>query len=115
MTFREPLGVVGLITPWNFPLTIASWKIAPALAAGNAVIHKPSELTPLTARRAEPGSSRRRALPESLLTVLVGDGPRASGRGIVEHPGIAKVAFTGSTAVGREIGAVAARAPVTSA
>jgi betaine-aldehyde dehydrogenase len=107
MTFREPLGVVGVITPWNFPLTIASWKIAPALAAGNAVIHKPSELTPLTAlelRRIVEAAGA----PESLLTVLVGTGEDV-GRRIVEHPGIAKVAFTGSTAVGREIAAVATR------
>ena len=60
LTFREPIGVVGVITPWNFPLTIASWKIAPALAAGNAVIHKPSELTPLTALRAAADRLRRR-------------------------------------------------------
>ena len=108
MTFREPLGVVGVITPWNFPLTIASWKIAPALAAGNAVIHKPSELTPLTALELRRIVERGRA-PESLLTVLVGTGERRRAARSSSHPGIAKVAFTGSTAVGREIAAVAAR------
>ena len=82
-----------MITPWNFPLTIASWKIAPALAAGNAVIHKPSELTPLTAielrRIAEEAGA-----PESLLTVLVGTGEEV-GRRIVEHPGIGKISLHG--------------------
>ena len=73
MTFREPIGVVGVITPWNFPLTIASWKIAPALAAGNAVIHKPSELTPLTALELQ-AIAYDAGLPEGLLTVLVGHG-----------------------------------------
>ena len=107
MTFREPIGVVGVITPWNFPLTIASWKIAPALAAGNAVIHKPSELTPLTAIELA-RIVQEAGAPESLLTVLVGTGEDV-GRRIVEHPGIGKLAFTGSTAVGREIASVAAR------
>ena len=96
-----------MITPWNFPLTIASWKIAPALAAGNAVIHKPSELTPLTAIELA-RLVREAGAPESLLTVLVGTGEDV-GRRIVEHPGIGKLAFTGSTAVGREIASVAAR------
>ncbi|MCE0765005.1 aldehyde dehydrogenase family protein [Pseudonocardia kujensis] len=101
MTFREPIGVVGLITPWNFPLTIASWKVAPALAAGNAVLLKPAELTPLsTLRLAE--LARRAGLPEDLFHVLVGSGTTI-GRRMVEHPGIGKIAFTGSTAVGKDI------------
>ena len=107
MTFREPIGVVGVITPWNFPLTIASWKIAPALAAGNAVIHKPSELTPLTALELQ-AIAYEAGLPEGLLTVLVGAGETV-GRAIVEHAGVGKIAFTGSTAVGRDIAARAAR------
>ncbi len=107
MTFREPIGVVGVITPWNFPLTIASWKIAPALAAGNAVIHKPSELTPLTALELQT-IAYEAGLPEGLLTVLVGAGETV-GRAIVEHAGVGKIAFTGSTAVGRDVAARAAR------
>lgn len=106
MTFREPIGVVGLITPWNYPLTIASWKVAPALAAGNAVVLKPAELTPLTAiRLAE--IARTAGLPENLLNVVIGAGPTV-GRALVEHPRIGKIAFTGSTAVGRDIGRRAA-------
>jgi betaine-aldehyde dehydrogenase len=107
MTFREPLGVVGVITPWNFPLTIASWKIAPALAAGNGVIHKPSELTPLTALELQ-AIAYDAGLPEGLLTVLVGTGEEV-GRALVEDPGVAKITFTGSTAVGRDIAQRAAR------
>jgi acyl-CoA reductase-like NAD-dependent aldehyde dehydrogenase len=107
MTFREPLGVVGVITPWNFPLTIAAWKLAPALAAGNGVIHKPSELTPLTALELQ-AIAYDAGLPEGLLSVLVGGAE--AGRALVDHPGVAKIAFTGSTAVGREIGERAARA-----
>jgi betaine-aldehyde dehydrogenase len=106
MTFREPIGVVGVITPWNFPLTIASWKIAPALAAGNAVIHKPSELTPLTALELQ-SIAYDAGLPEGLLTVLVGAG-ESVGRALVDHPGVGKIAFTGSTVVGRDIAARAA-------
>ncbi|WP_037370782.1 aldehyde dehydrogenase family protein [Amycolatopsis orientalis] len=101
MTFREPIGVVGLITPWNFPLTIASWKVAPALAAGNAVVLKPAELTPLTARELA-AIAAEAGLPDGLLTVVVGPG-RTLGRAMVEHPGIGKIAFTGSTAVGKDI------------
>ena len=103
---REPLGVVGLITPWNFPLTIASWKLAPALAAGNTVVLKPAELTPLTALRfAE--LAREAGLPEGVLNVVVGPG-RTCGQRLVEHPEVAKIAFTGSTEVGRSIAAGAA-------
>ncbi|GAA3789870.1 MULTISPECIES: aldehyde dehydrogenase family protein [Amycolatopsis] len=101
MTFREPIGVVGLITPWNYPLTIASWKVAPGLAAGNAIVLKPAELTPLTARELA-AIATAAGLPEGLLTVLVGPG-RTIGRAMVEHPGIGKIAFTGSTEVGKDI------------
>ena len=101
VTFREPLGVVGLIVPWNFPLTISSWKMAPALAAGNTVVLKPAELTPLTAL--EFGRIAREAgIPEGVVNVLVGRGD-VVGQRLVEHPDVAKVAFTGSTAVGRGI------------
>jgi acyl-CoA reductase-like NAD-dependent aldehyde dehydrogenase len=105
-TVREPVGVVGLITPWNFPLTIASWKLAPALAAGNTVVLKPAELTPLTAVRfAEIALAA--GLPEGVVNVVVGPG-RTCGQRLVEHPDIAKIAFTGSTEVGRAIAAGAA-------
>ncbi|HEV8596560.1 MAG TPA: aldehyde dehydrogenase family protein [Candidatus Dormibacteraeota bacterium] len=107
MTFREPLGVVALIVPWNFPLTIASWKVAPALAAGNTVVLKPAGLTPLTA--VELGKIALEAgLPEGVLNVVVGAG-RVVGERLVQHPDVAKVAFTGSTEVGRRIGELAAR------
>ncbi|MBX5469500.1 MAG: aldehyde dehydrogenase [Thermoleophilaceae bacterium] len=105
MTFREPLGVVGLITPWNFPLPIASWKVAPALAAGNTVVLKPAELTPLTALELE-RIAREAGLPEGVLNVVVGPG-RVVGERLVEHPDVAKVAFTGSTAVGRRVSQLA--------
>jgi betaine-aldehyde dehydrogenase len=101
MTFREPLGVVGLIVPWNFPLVIASWKVAPALAAGNTVVLKPAELTPLTALELE-RIALYAGLPEGVLNVVVGPGSVA-GKRLVEHPDVAKIAFTGSTEVGRGI------------
>ena len=101
VTFREPLGVVGLIVPWNFPLTIASWKMAPALAAGNTVVLKPAELTPLTALEVE-RIAREAGIPEGVVNVLVGPG-RVVGQRLVEHEDVAKVAFTGSTAVGSGI------------
>src|ERR671916_435903 len=101
VTFREPLGVVGLIVPWNFPLTIASWKMAPALAAGNTVVLKPAELTPLTALLFE-RLAREAGIPEGVVNVLVGPGS-VVGQTLVEHEDVAKVAFTGSTAVGRGI------------
>ena len=107
MTFREPLGVVGLIVPWNFPLTIASWKVAPALAAGNCVVLKPAELTPLSALALE-GIALEAGLPEGVLNVVAGPGS-VCGRRLVEHPDVAKIAFTGSTEVGRGIAAGAAR------
>src|SRR5581483_8778230 len=101
LTFREPLGVVGLITPWNFPLTIASWKVAPALAAGNTIVLKPAELTPLTAIELE-GIALEAGLPEGVLNVVPGPGG-VCGKRLVEHPDVAKIAFTGSTEVGRGI------------
>src|SRR4051812_46972581 len=107
MTFREPLGVVGLITPWNFPLAIAAWKLAPALAAGNAVVLKPAELTPLTALRFE-RLALEAGLPEGVVNVVVGPG-RTCGTRLVEHPDVAKIAFTGSTEVGASIAAGAAQ------
>jgi acyl-CoA reductase-like NAD-dependent aldehyde dehydrogenase len=101
MTFREPLGVVGLIVPWNFPLTIASWKLAPALAAGNTVVLKPAELTPLTALEFE-RIAVEAGLPEGVVNVVAGPGS-VCGRRLVEHEDVAKIAFTGSTEVGRRI------------
>jgi acyl-CoA reductase-like NAD-dependent aldehyde dehydrogenase len=107
MTFREPLGVVALITPWNFPLTIASWKVAPALAAGNTVVLKPAELTPLTSLELQ-RIALAAGLPEGVLNVVAGPGSVCGSR-LVEHPDVAKVAFTGSTEVGRTIAAGAAQ------
>ena len=107
MTFREPLGVVALITPWNFPLTIASWKLAPCLAAGNTVVLKPAELTPLTALEFE-RIALAAGIPEGVVNVVVGPGSTCGAR-LVEHPDVAKVAFTGSTEVGRTIAAGAAQ------
>jgi len=101
LTFHEPLGVVGIIVPWNFPMPIAVWGFAPALAAGNTVVLKPSELTPLTALRlAELG--REAGLAEGVFTVLPGEGT-VVGRRFVTHPLVRKVCFTGSTAVGKEV------------
>jgi acyl-CoA reductase-like NAD-dependent aldehyde dehydrogenase len=107
MTFREPLGVVALITPWNFPLTIAAWKLAPALAAGNTVVLKPAELTPLTALQFE-RIALEAGIPEGVVNVVPGPGS-VCGQRLVEHPDVAKVAFTGSTEVGRGIAAAAAQ------
>jgi phenylacetaldehyde dehydrogenase len=101
VTFHEPLGVVGVIAPWNFPMPIAAWGSFPALAAGNAVLLKPAETTPLTALRlAELGLEA--GLPEHLFQVLPGHG-RITGRALVDHPGVAKIVFTGSTRTGREV------------
>jgi acyl-CoA reductase-like NAD-dependent aldehyde dehydrogenase len=101
MTFREPLGVVALIVPWNFPLAIASWKLAPALAAGNTVVLKPAALTPLTALEFE-RIALEAGIPEGVVNVVAGPG-RIVGQRLVEHPDVAKIAFTGSTKVGRSI------------
>jgi betaine-aldehyde dehydrogenase len=105
-TVREPLGVVGLIVPWNFPLVIAGWKLGPALAAGNTVVLKPAELTPLSALRFAQIAVEA-GLPEGVVNVVVGPGSTC-GRRLVEHPDVAKIAFTGSTEVGRSIAAGAA-------
>ena len=101
LTFREPLGVVGLIVPWNFPIAISSWKLGPALACGNTAVLKPAELTPLTAVRL--GEIALEAgLPEGVLNVVTGRGS-VVGQRLVEHPDVAKIGFTGSTEVGRGV------------
>jgi acyl-CoA reductase-like NAD-dependent aldehyde dehydrogenase len=101
VTFQEPLGVVGVIAPWNFPMPIAAWGSFPALAAGNAVVLKPAETTPLTALRlAELALAA--GLPEGLFQVLPGHG-HIAGRALVDHPDVAKIVFTGSTRTGREV------------
>jgi len=101
LTFREPLGVVGLIVPWNFPLNIASWKLGPALACGNTVVLKPAELTPLSALRL--GELALQAgIPEGVVNILPGKGSVVGTR-LVEHPAVAKIGFTGSTEVGQEV------------
>jgi aldehyde dehydrogenase (NAD+) len=106
LVLREPYGVVGVITPWNFPLFLAAWKIAPALAAGNTVVLKPSELTPWSIQRvAELGLEA--GLPEGALNIVHGNGPD-TGAALVRHPDISYVTFTGSTAVGAKIMADAA-------
>ena len=99
-TLREPVGVVGLIVPWNFPLLLASWKVGPALACGNTIVLKPAEQTPLTTLRF--GELVMEAgFPAGVVNIVTG-GPE-TGKAIVAHPGIDKIAFTGSTAVGKEI------------
>ena len=105
-TLRRPLGVVGLITPWNLPLYLLTWKVAPALAMGNAIVAKPSELTPLTANAlaeifADIGA------PKGLFNLVHGLGPEV-GQAIVEHPGIQGISFTGGTATGERVAATAA-------
>ena len=107
VTFREPLGVVGMIVPWNFPLMLASWKLGPALACGNTVVLKPAELTPLsTLRFAE--LALEAGLPEGVVNVLVGPGS-VVGERLIAHPDVAKIGFTGSTEVGRRVMEGAAR------
>jgi betaine-aldehyde dehydrogenase len=106
MTFREPLGVVGLIVPWNFPLNIASWKLGPALACGNTVVLKPAALTPLSALRLA-DLVLEAGIPEGVVNVLAGPGS-VVGRRLVEHPDVGKIGFTGSTQVGRDVMAGAA-------
>jgi acyl-CoA reductase-like NAD-dependent aldehyde dehydrogenase len=101
LTFREPLGVVGLIVPWNFPLNISSWKLGPALACGNTVVLKPAELTPLSALRLAE-LSLEAGFPEGVLNVVVGKGS-VVGQRLVDHPDVAKIGFTGSTEVGRGV------------
>ncbi|HLZ94108.1 MAG TPA: aldehyde dehydrogenase family protein [Candidatus Dormibacteraeota bacterium] len=107
VTFREPLGVVGLIVPWNFPIMLASWKLGPALACGNTVVLKPAEVTPLTAVRfAE--LALEAGVPEGVVNVVVGPGSVAGER-LIAHPDVAKIGFTGSTEVGRRVMEGAAR------
>ncbi len=101
VTFHEPLGVVGVIVPWNFPMPIASWGFAPALAAGNTVVLKPAELTPLTALRLAE-LALQSGIPEDVFQVLPGKGS-VVGQRFVDHPDVAKIVFTGSTEVGRAI------------
>ncbi|GII83043.1 phenylacetaldehyde dehydrogenase [Sphaerisporangium siamense] len=107
ITFAEPLGVVGVILPWNFPMVIMTWGVAPALAAGNTVIVKPAEWTPLTAARLAE-LALEAGIPEGVLQVLPGAGEVAGAR-LVEHPDVRKIVFTGSTEVGKLIAASAAR------
>ena len=107
LTVREPVGVCALVVPWNFPLLLAAWKLAPALAMGNTVVLKPSEFTPLATLRMIELIAESADLPDGVLQVVIGDG--STGRSLVSHPAVSKVSFTGSTAVGRQIlGAVAA-------
>ncbi|MEA2378422.1 MAG: hypothetical protein QOD13_2329 [Thermoleophilaceae bacterium] len=106
-TRKEPVGVCGQIIPWNFPLLMAAWKIAPALAAGCTIVLKPAEQTPLTALRLG-DLALEAGIPEGVLNVITGDGE--TGAALVDHDDVDKIAFTGSTAVGREIGAKAGRA-----
>jgi acyl-CoA reductase-like NAD-dependent aldehyde dehydrogenase len=106
VTFNEPLGVVGVIVPWNYPMPIASWSLAPALAAGNTVVLKPAETTPLTAMRLAE-LALEAGIPDGVFTVVPGEGPVA-GKRLVEHPDVAKISFTGSTRVGKQIMAACA-------
>jgi acyl-CoA reductase-like NAD-dependent aldehyde dehydrogenase len=100
-TLRQPVGVIGAIVPWNFPFLLASWKIAPALAAGNTVVLKPASLTPLTALKFA-ALTAEAGLPEGVFNVVPGPGGKV-GMALVRHPGVDKIAFTGSTEVGRSI------------
>jgi betaine-aldehyde dehydrogenase len=106
MTLREPLGVCGMIVPWNFPIAITSWKVAPALAMGNTVVLKPAEQTPLTALRLAE-LAREAGFPEGVFTVLTGSGSVA-GEALVRHPLVRKVGFTGSTEIGSRVMRIAA-------
>jgi aldehyde dehydrogenase (NAD+) len=106
-TRREPVGVVGAITPWNSPIVMLAWKLCPALAGGNAVVLKPAEQTPVTALVIA-GMLEQVGLPPGTVNVVPGIGPRA-GACLAEHPGVDKIAFTGSTAVGRQLAATAAQ------
>ncbi len=106
MTFREPVGVCGMIVPWNFPIAITSWKVAPALAMGNTVILKPAEQTPLTALRLAE-LARDAGVPPGVFTVVPGAGS-VVGETLVRHPDVRKIAFTGSTIVGKQVMRLAA-------
>ncbi|MEU1788470.1 gamma-aminobutyraldehyde dehydrogenase [Streptomyces sparsogenes] len=103
---REPIGVIGSIAPWNYPLQMAAWKILPAVAAGNTIVLKPSELTPLTSVMfAE--AAQEAGIPDGVINIVTGTGPTA-GQALVTHDDVAMVSFTGSTAVGRQVAAAAA-------
>jgi betaine-aldehyde dehydrogenase len=106
MTFREPLGVCGIIVPWNFPIAITSWKVSPALAMGNAVVLKPAEQTPLTALRLAE-LALQAGIPEGVFTVVTGPGSKI-GEALIKHPLVRKLAFTGSTEVGIRVMQLAA-------
>jgi betaine-aldehyde dehydrogenase len=106
LSFREPVGVCGIIVPWNFPIAITAWKTAPALAMGNSVVLKPAEQTPLTALRLEQ-LALEAGIPEGVFTVVTGPGSTV-GEALVTHPAVRKVAFTGSTEVGTGIMRLAA-------
>jgi len=107
-TKKEPYGVVGAITPWNVPILLSAWKLAPALAAGNAFVHKPSEQTPVSALRLAELIYEETEMPDGIYNVVPGDG-EVAGATLTSHSGVDKVAFTGSTAVGREVAASAGR------
>src|SRR5207247_8286492 len=106
MVRREPLGVVGSIAPWNYPLMMAAWKIGPALAAGNTVVLKPSEWTPLTALKLAELAAE--ILPAGVLNVITGDGEPV-GAGMVRHPGVSMVSLTGDVATGKEVAKAASQ------
>ena len=106
MTFREPIGVCGIIVPWNFPIAITSWKVSPALAMGNSVVLKPAEQTPLTALRLEE-LMREAGVPEGVFQVVTGAGA-VTGDALVRHPLVRKIAFTGSSVVGANVMRIAA-------
>ena len=106
MTFREPVGVCGIIVPWNFPIAITSWKVAPALAMGNCVVLKPAEQTPITALRLAQIAIEA-GVPEGVFTVVTGPGSRV-GETLIQHPAVRKLAFTGSTEVGTRVMQLAA-------
>jgi len=106
MSFREPVGVCGIIVPWNFPIAITSWKVSPALAMGNCVVLKPAEQTPITAIR--PAEIALEAgVPEGVFTVITGPGSQV-GEALIKHPAVRKLAFTGSTEVGTRVMQLAA-------
>jgi aminomuconate-semialdehyde/2-hydroxymuconate-6-semialdehyde dehydrogenase len=105
-TLRQPVGVAGCISPWNLPLYLFTWKIAPALAAGNCVVAKPSEITPMTAHRLA-GLAERAGLPPGVFNVVHGYGPKV-GQAMAEHPGLPAISFTGGTATGQKIAVAAA-------
>ena len=110
MIRREPVGVVGSVAPWNYPLQMAGWKIFPAVAAGNTIVLKPAEITPLTAVLLAEAAARV-GFPDGVISVVAGTGPDA-GSALVSHPEVDMVSFTGSTAVGRQVmAACAARGP----